>query len=152
MRIRYFNVVMAVLLTISLIIPSVASAGNLPETPINKVLNYQTGLELTDVQIKNLGLINNNIVNKMLQIQAQAQRCKSQIDQYLNDWSSLDNPKAKSAVKEYYQCQADLKTLELEAMAQASQVLTEQQIKKFGELITIEINMIDSRRSNAIIN
>jgi Spy/CpxP family protein refolding chaperone len=146
---RYLNIFLAMVMTLVIAAPGLTLAGNLPETPITKVLNYQTGLALTDAQVKNLSLINNNIINKMLQLQGQAQRCKSEIDQMMADWSSLDNPKAKSTVKEYYQCQADLKSLEMEAMAKASKVLSDDQIKKFGELMTIELIMINSIQTQA---
>ena len=118
-------------------------AGNLPETPITKILNYKSGLDLTDTQAKQLGLINNNIINKMLQAKSQAQMHKGTIDQMSEDWAKLDNPKVKSAVKEYFQCQADIKNLEMEAMAQASQILSKDQIKKFNELVSIELIMIN---------
>jgi Spy/CpxP family protein refolding chaperone len=146
---RYLNIFLAMVMALVIAAPGLTLAGNLPETPITKVLNYQTGLALTDAQVKNLSLINNNIINKMLQLQGQAQRCKAEIDQMMADWSSLDNPKAKSTVKEYYQCQADLKSLEMEAMAKASKVLSDDQIKKFGELMTIELIMINSIQTQA---
>ena len=146
---RYLHILVAALMVMTMALANTAFAGNLPETPITKVLNYQTGLGLSDAQIKNLNLINNNIINKMLQLQGQAQRCKAEIDQMLGDWSTLSNPKAKSTVKEFYQCQADLKALEMDAMAQASKVLSEDQIKKFGELMTIELIMINSIQTQA---
>jgi len=139
------------ILALTLSLPVLANAGNIPETPITKILNFQSGLELTDAQVKSLTLINNNIVNKMLQLNAQAERYRTEIDGLSGKWSELNNPKAKSAVKEYYSCQANLKTLEFEAMAQASTILSEQQIKHFHELTTIELIMIDMEKEMAVV-
>jgi hypothetical protein len=136
-----------IVIAAAFILVNEVSAGNLPETPIDKILNYKTGLDLSDSQVKNLSLVNNNIVNKMIQVKGQAQRLKLQIDQIASNWADLDNPKAKGAVKEYYQCLADLKTLEFEAMAQASKILSGQQIDKFNELATIEVIMGDTDKA-----
>jgi len=83
-------VTLAVILFIGLAIaaPTASIAGNLPETPITKILNYQTGLNLTETQTKQLTLINNNIINQMLQINAQAYNHKSEIDQAAKDWAA----------------------------------------------------------------
>ena len=136
---RIFSGLIGIIMLLVLITPIQSRAGNLPTTPINKILDYKTGLQLTDTQIKQLSLINNNIINKMLQLNGRAQMCKTQIEAKSTDWSDIDNPRIKSAVKEYYQCLADLKMLDLQAMSQASEVLTSDQIRKFNELAAIEI-------------
>jgi len=143
---KLMTLALALIIGLAIAAPTDLIAGNLPETPINKILNYKTGLDLTDVQTKQLTLINNNIVNKMLQVRAQASSHKNEIDMASNDWSKLDNPQVKGAVKEYYKCQADMKNLELEAMAQASKILSADQIKKFNELVSIELIMINIER------
>lgn len=135
--------VLAILMLLTIGLPVLCFAGNLPETPITRILNYKSGLVLTDSQVKNLELINNGIINKMLQFRSQAQICKSRIDKYSKNWTDLTNPQVKSAVKEYYHCQAELKTLEFEAMAQAGKILSTEQIEKFNDLASIELMMIN---------
>lgn len=132
---------MVFILGLSIATSGPAMAGNLPETPITKILNYKTGLDLTDKQVKDLNLVNNNIINKMLQIKTQAQNHKSEIDRAADNWENLGEPQIKSLVKEYYKCLADLKSLEFEAMVQASKILTAEQIRKFNEMATIELIM-----------
>lgn len=135
--------ILALIIGFTAAIPGNSIAGNLPETPINNILNHKSGLDLTDTQAKQLSLINNNIINKMLQVRTKAYTHQSEIDKAGDDWSSLDGVKVKSAVKEYFQCQADLKMLEFEAMAQASKILSPDQIKRFNELVSIELIMLD---------
>jgi hypothetical protein len=131
--------------------PIQATAGNLPATPITRILSNNTALELSETQVKKLNLVNNNIINQMLQVRAQAQNHKAKIDKAAADWSDLGNPVIKGAVKEYYRCQADMKILELEAMVQASRILSNEQINKFNQLVTMELMMngIDEEISDA---
>lgn len=136
---KIISMLTGIVMLMVLLTPLQTKADNLPKTPINRILDYKSGLQLTERQIKQLSLINNNIINKMLQLNGRAQMCKTQIEAKSTDWSDLDNPRIKSAVKEYYQCLADLKTLELEAMSKAGQVLSSDQIRKFNELAAIEI-------------
>ena len=149
---KMYAPVMAILLVLIIGLPVLTYAGNLPETPITKILNYKSGLVLTDSQVKNLELINNNIINKMLQFRSQAQICKTRIDEYSKNWTDLTNPQVKGAVKEYYHCQAELKALEFEAMAQAGKILSPEQITKFNDLASIELMMINDKADALKLN
>ena len=146
---KLITLALAFIIGLAIAAPSYLYAGNLPETPINQILSYRSGLDLTDTQAKQLTLVNNNIINKMLQVRAQASNHKNQVDNASGDWSKLDNPQVKGAVKEYFKCQADMKNLELEAMAQASKILSPDQVKKFSELVSIELIMIDMEQEMA---
>ncbi len=146
---KLLTLALAVFIGLAIAAPNDSIAGNLPETPITKILSYKNGLGLSDTQTKQLTLINNNIVNQMLQIRSQASMHKSEIDDASWDWSNMNNPQIKSAVREYFKCQADMKNLEFEAMAKASQVLSEDQIRKFNDLATIELIMVDMERDMA---
>lgn len=149
---KFLTLALIAMFAFTFVMPRLANAGSLPETPITRILAYKTGLQLTDTQAKNLELINNNIINKMLQFKSQAQICKTKIDQYKNNWSDLSNPLVKSAIKEYYQCQAELKALEFEAMAQAGKILSKDQIAKFSDQVAFELMMIDSQNVPGELN
>ena len=116
-------------------------AGDLPETPISRILEYKVSLELSDAQVKKLTLINNNIINKMLQLQAKVQNHEAEIEEAAVNWPDLDNVKIKGIVKEYYQYRAELKILEFESMAQAGEILSAGQIGKFNETAALELLM-----------
>jgi len=116
-----------------------AIAGNLPQSPIDQILEHKTVLQLSESQIKNLNLINSGIINKMLQCKSQIQINKREIEKYAANWADMENPKFKSTVKEYFRCLADMKALEFEALAQASKILTPDQIKIFSERVSIDL-------------
>ncbi|MCP4583541.1 MAG: hypothetical protein GY839_18180 [candidate division Zixibacteria bacterium] len=124
-------------------VTGIAIAGNLPQTPINQILENKSSLMLSDSQIKNLNRVNNGIINKMLQIKGKAQMFKGEIDKYSAKWDDMSNPKFKSTVKDYYNCLADLKNLEFEALVQAGKILSKEQVDKFSELLSVELAMKD---------
>jgi hypothetical protein len=116
-----------------------AIAGNLPQSPIDQILEHKTDLQLSESQIKNLNLVNSGIINKMLQCKSQVQMNKAEIEKYATNWADMENPKFKSTVKDYYRCLADMKALEFEALAQAGKILTPDQIKQFSEQVSIDL-------------
>ena len=115
------------------------NAGNLPQTPIDRILEQKAVLQLSESQIKNLNLINSGIINKMLQCNSQIQMHKMEIEKYADNWADMENPKFKSTVKDYYRCMADMKALEFESLAQAGKILSPDQIKKFNDQVSIDL-------------
>lgn len=118
-------------------------AGNEPETPISKVLNYKTGLELTDSQVKKLSLLDNGVKEKMIQLKGQAEIRKQEINRLTSNWNSMNATACCQLVKEYYSYLADMKVVELEAIMKVRSVLTPEQIKKYEELALIESMILD---------
>jgi hypothetical protein len=116
---------------------------NLPTTPIAKVLNYKSGLALTDSQIRKLTILDNTTKEKMIQAKAQAQIRKQEIDKFTSNWVMMNGVACCQLVKEYYQYLAELKTLEINAIMQARAVLTEDQLRKFRELASLESMMLN---------
>jgi len=117
--------------------------GNVPETPISRILNYKSGLELTDSQIKKLSILDNGVKEKMIQVKAQAEIRKQEINRLTSNWISLNSTACSQLVKEYYGFLADLKVLELEAIMKARSVLTPEQLRKYEELAAIESMIFD---------
>ncbi len=130
-----------ILLAIGTVFP--LYAGNIPETPIGRILNYKTGLELTDSQIKKLGILDNTIKEKMIQIKAQAEIRRQEINRFTSNWASMNSAACSRLVKEYYGLLADLKVLELDAIMKARSVLTPEQLRKYEELADIESMIFD---------
>ena len=114
-------------------------AGNLPQSPIDQILEHKTDLQLSESQTKNLNLVNSGIINKMLQCRSQIQMYKTEIEKYATNWGDMENPKFKSTVKDYYRCLAEMKALEFEALVQAGKILTPDQIKKFSEQVSFDL-------------
>jgi hypothetical protein len=116
---------------------------NLPTTPINKVLSHKDGLALTDSQVKKLTIMDNTFKEKMIQAKAQAQIRKQEIDKFTGNWDLMNGTACCQLIKEYFQYQAELKTLEVNAIMQARAVLTEDQLRKFTELASLESMIIE---------
>lgn len=139
------NSIVAIIAIFVIAMPAIlsAQAANLPSTPIAKVLNYKSGLSLTDSQIKKLTILDNTTKEKMIQAKAQAQIRKQEIDKFTGNWDMMNGTACCQLVKEYYQFLAELKTLEIHAIMQARSVLTEDQLRKFTELASLESMMLD---------
>lgn len=138
------NSVIAIIAMLVIAMPAISFAqSNLPTTPIAKVLNYKGGLALTDSQIKKLTILDNTTKEKMIQVRAQAQIRKQEIDKYTGNWDMMNGTACCQLVKEYYQFMAELKTLEINAIMQARAVLTEDQLRKFTELASLESMILD---------
>ncbi len=138
---RKIKIFVLPIMLIAGIIIGQAIAGNLPQSPIDQILEHKTVLQLSESQLKNLNLVNSGIVNKMLQCKGQIQMNKTEIEKYAANWADMENPKFKSTVKEYYRCLADMKALEFEALVQAGKILTPYQIKIFSEQVSIDLVM-----------
>jgi hypothetical protein len=124
--------------------PAISLAqSNVPTTPIAKVLNYKSGLALTDSQVKKLTILDNTTKEKMIQVRAQAQIRKQEIDKFTGNWDMMNGTACCQLVKEYYQFLAELKTLEINAIMQTRAVLTEDQLRKFTELASLESMILD---------
>lgn len=138
------NMMVAIFFVMIVATPAMLWAdNNIPSTPITKILNYKTGLELTDSQVKKLTILDNVAKEKMIQTRAQAQIRKQEIDKFTCNWSSMNGTACGQLVKEYYQCVAELKTLEINAIMQARSVLSTEQLKKFNELAALESMVLD---------
>lgn len=128
----------AIMLALFIAAPVVCYAGAvLPSTAINEVLSLKSGLQLTDDQVNKLTGYNNKIIDKMIQVRAQAEIRKTEIDEFTSDWAKLHGTASNYLVKEYYQLMADYKSLELEAIMKARAVLTREQMKSFVQLASI---------------
>ncbi len=137
------STISAVMLFMFIALPGLGYAQNvIPQTPINKVLENKNGLQLTDSQIKKLTIINKTIINKMIQVRAQAQIRKDEIDKFTSNWYKMHGTAVSQNVKEYYKFLADLKNLELEAIMKSRAILTREQLRKFTQLVSIETMMM----------
>lgn len=134
------SIVMLVMVTAA---PALLQAQvKIPKTPIDNILNYKNGLELTDSQIKKLTIINRTIIDKMIQTEAQARIRKVEIDEFTSNWTNMHGTAVNHIIKEYYQFMAELKTLELEAIMKTRAILTREQLKRYVELASIESMII----------
>lgn len=111
-------------------------------TAIDKILEYKSGLQLTDSQVHKLELVNQVINQKMEEIKRQASIRKTEIDEFTSNWTTMNGTAVEYIIKEYYQFMADLKNLELEAIMKARAVLNDDQLKKFHDLSSIESMII----------
>jgi hypothetical protein len=138
------NSLAAIVVMFVIAMPAILLAqSNLPTTPISKVLNYKGGLALTDSQVKKLTILDNTIKEKMIQVKAQAQLRKQEIDKFTGNWDMMNGTACCQLVKEYYQYLTELKTLEINAIMQSRAVLTEDQLRKFTELASLESMILD---------
>jgi hypothetical protein len=138
------SIVVAMMFIFTIAMPAVLYAGgNVPDTPISKVLGYKTGLDLTDSQVKTLTILDNTCKNKMIQVIGQAEIRKQEIDKFTSNWSNMNSMACCQLLKEYYQYLSDLKVIELEAIMQTRSVLSVEQLKKFSELAHIETMLLD---------
>jgi hypothetical protein len=136
---RLLNAVFAVVLLSAIVMPGLLYAGgDIPETPITKILNCKAGLQLTDSQIKKLTILDNNIKNQMIQLKCQVQIRKTEIDKFTSNWLNMNGTAVRQLIKEYYNFLAELKMLNINAIMQARGVLTREQLKKYTELVSIE--------------
>ncbi|MCD6161342.1 MAG: hypothetical protein J7K40_02890 [candidate division Zixibacteria bacterium] len=140
---RLTSWISAAMMAILFLTPVLAFGGNnLPKTQINNILSYKSGLQLTESQIKKLTIIDRTIVDKMIQVKAQAEIRKSEIDVFMSNWSNTNTININRTIKEYYKSIAKLKELELEALIKARQILTNNQLKKYSELVSVETMML----------
>ncbi len=138
------NSIIALIAMFVIVIPAISFAqSNLPTTPIAKVLNYKGGLALTDSQIKKLTILDNTTKEKMIQVRAQAQIRKQEIDKFTSNWDMMNGTACCQLVKEYYQFLAELKTLEINAIMQTRAILSQDQLRKFTELASLESMILD---------
>ena len=122
-------IALAVILSVYAAMPvSLNAAENIPETPIDLILDMETELQLTDSQISALSRVNKDIIGKIDQLRKQVETGKKDICGFTSKWSadqvSLDN----AAIVEYYKCLAELKSLELEAIVRTRTILTGDQL------------------------
>ena len=113
-----------------------------PCTAIDKILEFKTGLELSDKQQKKLTEINITIVKKMCEAKKQAEIRKTEIDDFTANWASMHGTAVNHIIKEYYDYLAEFKRLELEAIVRARAILSHEQLQKFSELSSIEAMML----------
>jgi hypothetical protein len=146
MSFRLKNSIAVIVLVMVIAAPSLLMAqvtqASIPKTPIDKILTYKNGLDLTDSQIHKLTIINRTLVDKMIQVRAQAQIRKMEIDEFTSNWSNMHGTAVNHIIDEYYDFLAELKKLELEAIMKTKAVLSREQIKKYTELAAIESMII----------
>ena len=148
MNTRILKYALAIIFMFTIATPAILWAGGIiPDTPIGKILNYKTGLELTDSQVKKLTILDTTIKEKMIQTMGQAEIRKSEIDKFTSNWRDMNGTACCQLVKEYYQFLSELKMLEVSAIMQARSVLSVEQIKKFSELASIESMLLDLQPS-----
>lgn len=137
------SLISAAVMAMILLTPVFVFAGKgLPKTPIDNILNYKSGLQLTESQIKKLTIIDRTIVDKMIQVKARAEMQKGKIDEFTSNWSNTNTMSINKTIKEYYKFIAEFKKLELEALIKARQILTKDQLKKYSELVSVETMML----------
>ena len=144
---KLLNVVLVFMFASMITMPVLLYAGgDVPETPITKILSCKTGLQLSDSQIKKLTILDNNLKNQIIQLRCQAQIRKTEIDNFTSNWLNMYGTAVRQLIKEYYNFLADIKLLNIKAIMQARGVLTREQLKKFTELVSIE-SMIQKMES-----
>jgi hypothetical protein len=111
-------------------------------TAIDKIMDYKNGLDLTDAQIAKLAKANTIIIDKINASCKEAELHKMEIDDFTANWASMPTIAVDYTIKEYYDCMARVKSLELEAIMKARAVLSPEQLKRFTELSSIESMMI----------
>jgi len=136
-------VILAVALVVTLAAPGISFADyKVPQTAINKILEYKVGLQLSDSQCKKLSIMNSVIIDKMIQVRAQAEIRKTEIDKFTSDWTIMNGTAVEYTIKEYYQFLAELKSLELEAIMKTKAILSREQLKQYSDLAEIESMII----------
>ena len=127
----------------------VAAAGtlqagdNIPQTAIDHILAYQTGLSLTETQIAKLIKFNNEIIDDLIQVRGQIEIRKIAIDQIDTDWSTIQKMSATQMINEYYDNLAKYKQLELEAIMKARGVLTRNQMLNYSNMVSVEAMVLE---------
>lgn len=146
-------IIAALTIGLSIGAPVALLAGDsIPVTAIDKVLAHKNGLALEESQIRKLDLVNRTIIDKMIQAQAQADIRKAEIDNYTSNWLVMHSAAVEQNIKEYYQFMAQLKSLEVEAIMKARAILSRDQLKKFTDLVSIEVMMIRLEKELAAAN
>jgi hypothetical protein len=138
---KFMSVAVAVMIFIGA--AGMAYAGdNIPKTPIDNILTYRTGLGLSGNQVEKLVKFNGRIIDKMMQVRAQACIRKAKIDCLDTDWSDFQSLATIQTINEYYDCLAKCKQLELEAIMKARGVLTVQQMRNYSAMASVEAMML----------
>ena len=113
-----------------------------PATAIDKILEYRSGLNLTDAQVRKWSTINATLTEKMVEAKHQADLRKQEIDEFTSNWSSMHGTAVDHLIKEYFDFMTQLKLLELVAISKAGAVLNAEQLRKFSGLSSIETMML----------
>lgn len=129
------------ILAVALVVGSapVASADyDVSNTPIGNILAYKNGLDLSEKQIAKLEKFNDEIANEICAVQTELEIRKAEVEQFMADWSTVHGTATHHLIGEYYELQAKLRQLELEAIMKARGVLTIEQMKQYVQLASVE--------------
>jgi len=132
-----------------LIFTAVSLAGDLPCTPVAKIIDYKASLTLTDSQIKKLELVEKTAQAKMVEAKAQAEIRLAEIEKFTSNWTNMNSIAVLSLIKEYYGFMTACKTAEMEAIIRARAILDSTQLNKFQQLVSIESLMLDMEQDLA---
>jgi hypothetical protein len=135
--------IVAILLTLVIASPAMMYAqAYQPRTAIDKIMEFKQGLDLSESQLNKLTLVNKMIVEQMNETLRQADIRKMEIDDFTANWSNVHGVAVDQLIKEYYDFMAQFKKLELEAIMKARAILSDEQLRRFTELSSIESLMI----------
>ena len=142
--------VLIILLALAITTASYASAGNLPQTQVSRIIEYKASLELTDNQVKKLEIINKNAVEKMIEAKGQANIRLQEIEKFTSNWMNMNGTAVRQLIKEYYGFMADYKAAEVDAILQARAILEPEQLSKYQQLASIDALMLSLEQDLAL--
>jgi hypothetical protein len=133
----------AVMIAIIVAAGTIQAQNNIPQTAIDYILTYQTGLSLTETQIAKLTKFNSEIIDELIQVRGQIEIRKMAIDKIDSDWSNIQTISAIRMINEYYDYLAKYKQLELEAIMKARGVLTRDQMSNYSNMVSVEAMVLE---------
>jgi hypothetical protein len=133
----------AVMIAIIVAAGTLQAENNIPQTAIDHILAYQTGLSLTETQIVKLTKFNSGIIDDLIQVRGQIEIRRMAIDEIDSDWSNIQTLSIIQMIDEYYDYLAKYKQLELEAIMKARGVLTRNQMLNYSNMVSVEAMIIE---------
>ncbi|UCC79412.1 MAG: hypothetical protein JSW64_14245 [Candidatus Zixiibacteriota bacterium] len=142
--------IIIILMALAITTISTSFAGNLPVTPVAKILEHKASLALTDAQVKKLEIIDKNAVEKMIEARGQANIRLQEIEKFTSNWMNLNGTAVRHLIKEYYEFMATYKAAEVDAILQARAILQPDQLRKYQQLASIDALMISLEHDLAL--
>ena len=133
-----------------LVAAAAATAKNLPETQVAKIIEYRGSLDLTDSQVRKLEIIEKVATEKMVYAKMQADIRLKEIEKFTSNWTNMNGLAVRGLIKEYYGFLTEYKSAELNAILQARGVLEYEQLSRFQQLVSIESMVFDMERELAL--
>jgi len=115
---------------------------NIPETPIDLVLDRDIELQLTDIQVNKLVLFNKDIVNRIIPLQARIEIGKKALCNFNSRWVKAEILPDENIIVEYYKNLAELESLKLEAIMKIRAILTIKQFILLTESLAPELKSL----------